>query len=53
LPDGLSGIFLREEVDRGFRKSASDLPVGQSPGYQTRTHARGMNGCVVWRRSPV
>jgi hypothetical protein len=29
LPDGLSGIFLREGLDNGFRKSGSDLPVGQ------------------------
>jgi hypothetical protein len=28
LPDVLSEIFLREGLDKGFRKSASDLPVG-------------------------
>jgi beta-phosphoglucomutase-like phosphatase (HAD superfamily) len=29
LPDGESEIFLREGLDKGFRKSGSDLPVGQ------------------------
>jgi hypothetical protein len=27
LPDGLSEIFLRKGLDKGFRKSGSDLPV--------------------------